>query len=136
MGQRSVPWLLAAIVALLALHLILRLPIAARTPPDGSIHDVIRARQIELVSSQGVVVGQLHASEDGSGNLRLRNGKGEVRVKLGALTDGSGLVLLDQQTEPALQLHAQPDGPQITLQERGRTRRVDSKQGVGRQMIL
>lgn len=82
------------------------------------------ARLIELASPQGNVVGQLHTAEDGSANLRLRSGQGEVRVKLGATNDGAGLVLLDSHTEPALQLRAAPAGPAITLEERGKPRRV------------
>lgn len=125
MTARSTPWLLALIAALLAAHLLLRLAPAAQAQGSASpVHDVLRARLIELVSAQGQVVGQLHTADDGSAQLRLRNGKGEVRVKLGATSEGAGLVLLDRNTEPALQLHAAGSGSAITLEERGKPRRV------------
>lgn len=94
----------------------------ASTPPE--VQEVVRARLIELVAADGKVVGQLHTAEDGSGNLRLRSGNGEVRVKLGASKDGSGLVLLDNNTEPGVILHAQGGGGVASLAEGGKSRRV------------
>jgi hypothetical protein len=97
-------------------------PAEAASPPQ--VQEVIRARLIELVAPDGKVVGQLHTSEDGSANLRLRSGSGEVRVKLGASKDGSGLVLMDNNTEPAVALYAQIGGGIATLAEGGKSRKV------------
>ena len=87
----------------------------SQTPPQT--HDVLRARLIELVNDKGDVVGQLHLGEGGSGQIRLRNGSGEVRVKLGVSTDGAGagLVMMDAQTEPAVILRAEAAGSTLTL---------------------
>lgn len=125
MTFRGPTWLLALVAVLLSADLLVRLaPDAHAQAGVPPVHDVLRARLIELVSPQGQVVGQLHTAEDGGANLRLRSGQGEVRVKLGATAEGAGLVLLDRHTEPALQLHAAPAGPAITLEERGKARRV------------
>jgi hypothetical protein len=67
-------------------------------PPDP---DVVRGREVQLVNDAGQVVGQLYTGDDGSGQLRLRDASGTVRVKLGVGEDGgSGLVLFDGAAEP------------------------------------
>ena len=85
----------------------------SQTPPQ--VHDVLRAKLIELVNDNGDVVGQLHLGEGGSGQIRLRNASGEVRVKLGPLNDGSGanLIMMDAATEPAIVLGTSEDEPSL-----------------------
>jgi hypothetical protein len=87
----------------------------SQTPPP--VHDVLRAKLIELVNDGGDVIGQLFLGEGGSGQLRLRNGSGDVRVKLGASNDGAGagLVMMDARTEPAIQLRSGADPAQLLL---------------------
>lgn len=97
-------------------------PASAASPPP--VQEVIRAKLIELVAPDGKVVGQLHTSEDGSANLRLRSGSGEVRVKLGASNEGAGLVLLDNKTEPGVALYAKDGGGAATIAEGGKSKRV------------
>jgi len=96
----------------------------ARAADPPLVQEVVRAKLIELVAQDGRVVGQLHTGEDGSANLRLRSGNGEVRVKLGASKDGAGLVLLDNNTEPGVSLYAQAGGGSATVAERGKSKRV------------
>ena len=55
--------------------------------------ETVRARAIELVDQHGQVRGQLNVESNGEAVFRLRDAKGEVRVKLGADGDGSGLLL-------------------------------------------
>ena len=126
MASRSSIALLALIVLLLFANLLVLLrPIASpRSSQTAEIHEVLRARLIELVSDDGRVVGQLHTAEDGSANLRLRNGDGEVRVKLGAASDGSGLILMSNDAEPAVWLAAKVSGTTLTLAESGKPKRV------------
>jgi hypothetical protein len=126
MNQRTTNGLLVAAVVLLSANLAAHVGLipAARAAASDVVSDVIRARLIELVATDGRVVGQLHTSDDGSGNLRLRGGNGEVRVKLGATKDGSGLILLDNNTEPALWLEAKSQGTSITLAQSGKPKRV------------
>lgn len=85
---------------------------------------VIRAQAIELVDERGQVRAQLHLGEDGGGNLRLRSGDGTVRVKLAGTAGGSALLLLDQETEPAVWLTAGQSGTSITLKEKGKEKHV------------
>ena len=84
----------------------------------------VRARAIELVDERGRVRAQLNVEPDGETVFRLRNAAGEIRVKLGAGEDGSGLLLLDGSTEPGIQLLAQRSGTQLTLASPGGQRRV------------
>jgi hypothetical protein len=52
-----------------------------------------------------------------------------VRVKLGASQAGSGLLLLNNSTEPGLQLLAQPSGTKLVLRAPdGRERTIEPKQ--------
>ena len=97
-------------------------PARATSPPQ--VQEVIRAKLIELVAPDGKVVGQLHTSDDGSANLRLRNGSGEVRVKIGASKDGAGLVLLDNNTQPGITLYAKDGVGAATLADGGKSKRV------------
>ena len=88
----------------------------ARAPASQSHPKVIRAESIELVDQRGEVRVQLHLGEDGSGNLRIRDGNGQVRVKLGTTIQGStGLLLLDQSIEPAVSLVGGRSSTSITL---------------------
>jgi hypothetical protein len=59
-----------------------------------------------------------------AGNIRLRSADGTVRVKLGASADGSGLLLLDDNVEPAVVLGSSAAGTSLTLSEAGRKSRV------------
>ena len=56
--------------------------------------------------------------------FRLRDAQGSIRVKLGATADGSGLLLLDDRTEPAVHLLAASTGTTLTLAEEGKEKRV------------
>jgi hypothetical protein len=83
---------------------------------DQAAPKVLRAQAIELVDAAGNVRGQLFLGDDGGGNIRLRAGNGEVRVKIGATIDGGGLMFADKATEPAVQLRAGgKEGPNLTL---------------------
>lgn len=86
--------------------------------------DTVRARAIELVDQQGRVRAQLKVEPDGEAVFRLRDTRGEVRVKLGAGGDGSGLVLLDGATEPGIRMLAKDSGTSLTLTSRSGQRRV------------
>jgi hypothetical protein len=86
--------------------------------------EIIRARAIELVDPQGRVRAQLNVEPGGEAVLRLRDPKGEIRVKIGAGADGSGLLLLDGATEPAIHMLAKDGGTSVTLSNKGGARRV------------
>jgi hypothetical protein len=120
------PALLALNAALLAVHVVRSLdlvpPALAESPASAS--EVVRAKLIELVSNDGAVIAQLYPGEDGGGQLRLRNGEGMVGVKLGATKDGSALILMDREAEPAVWLAADSAGTRVRLAEQGKSPRV------------
>lgn len=84
--------------------------------PAATAADTLRAKAIELVDQHGRVRAQLNVESDGEAVFRLRDSKGEIRVKLGAGERGSGLLLLDGSTEPAIHLLAGTSDPTLTLQ--------------------
>jgi hypothetical protein len=53
--------------------------------------------------------------ESGQVVLRMLDETGTIRVKIGADTDGSGLVLLNDASEPGIQMLAQHDETVIRL---------------------
>lgn len=86
---------------------------------------VIRARAIELVDVRGQVRAQLSVEADGEAVFRMRDGTGAIRVKLGASEDGSGLVLLNESTEPGVRLLAEREGEaSLTLEGQAGRQRV------------
>lgn len=81
--------------------------------PDGALE----ASGFNLVNDESTVVGQLYVGEDGSGQIRLRDADGVVRVKLGAGTDGAGLILFQGgEPEPGVSAVVDEDGTKLTLQ--------------------
>jgi hypothetical protein len=91
--------------------------------PEAS--DVLRARAIELVDEKGQVRAQLDVEDSGEVVFRLRDRQGTIRVKIGAAEDGSGLLLLDESTEPGVHLLAKDAGTSLVLSDSG-ARRVFS----------
>ncbi len=90
--------------------------------------DVVRARSFQLVDDRGQVRGELHLGGiDGSGNFRLSDASGRVRVKLGTSVEGNtGLLLLDDDMNPAVSIGVgKAQDAAITLTSRsGQTRVV------------
>jgi hypothetical protein len=67
---------------------------------------VLRGRALELVDGAGRIRGQFTVESDGEAVFRLRDESGTIRVKLGASSAGSGLLLIDETTEPGVQILA------------------------------
>lgn len=78
---------------------------------------VIRAQKIELVDAAGKVRASLKIEESGETVFRLMDENGSIRVKLGASEDGSGLVLLDNETNPGIHALAKKQGITLTLSD-------------------
>ena len=72
----------------------------------GEPDPVLRGQALELVDAAGQLRSRLNVEKDGQVVFRLLDQRGTIRVKLGAGEDGSGLVLLDERTEPAIHLVA------------------------------
>jgi hypothetical protein len=73
------------------------------SPPDTA---TLRGGALELVDESGRVRSRLNVEPNGEVVFRLLDRNGTIRVKLGAGEDGSGLLLLDEATEPAIHLIA------------------------------
>lgn len=126
MKERTTQVLLAIIAVLLAAHLLRPALISssAQASQAGNIPAVLRAQSIELVDKQGQARAQLFLGDDGSGNLRLRDGAGTVRVKLGATPTGAGLILFDEDVEPAIWAKTDKSSVSLKLTEKGKEPRV------------
>jgi hypothetical protein len=98
---RLVMVLTAANLVLLSLTLT-----QALASPQRSIDPVLRGSALELVDDAGRIRSRLSVERDGEVVLRLLDQNGTIRVKLGAGKHGSGLVLLDETTEPGVHLLA------------------------------
>lgn len=126
MKERTTQILLALVAILLAAHLVRPTLISssAQASQNEKIPAVLRAQSIELVDKQGQARAQLFLGEDGGGNLRLRDGSGTVRVKLGATPTGAGLILFDQDVEPAIWASTDKSSTSLKLAEKGKEQRV------------
>ncbi|MCI0348337.1 MAG: hypothetical protein L0Z53_02840 [Acidobacteriales bacterium] len=124
MKERATQVLLAIVSVLLAAQLFRSAPLAVKAEDTAAAPAIVRAQVIELVDDQGQTRAQLKVEPDGEAVLRMRDAKGTIRVKLGASESGSGLLLLDGSTEPAVHLLAAPSGTSVTLAQRGREKRV------------
>ncbi len=114
---------------LLAMNVILLVALAwtgTRSQTTAPVADVVRARLIELVNERGEMRAELSLAEGGGGQLRLRGGQGEIRVKFGAADDGAILLLLDHTTEPVVRLAAERSGPSLKLTTSGKPDRIVS----------
>ena len=113
-------------VAITLINLVLLIFAFARSgaPAAQTVPEVLRVRSIELVDDDGQVRAQLNVESDGEVVFRLRDAKGTIRVKLGASEDGSGLVLLDDATEPGVHLLTNRDGTSLTLTGKGGAQQV------------
>lgn len=94
--------------------------LAAQTIPE-----VLRVRAFELVDGTGRVRAQINVDEtNGEVIFRLRDEEGTIRVKLGASAEGSGLVLINERTEPGIQLYAQRDTTSLTITDQAGAKQV------------
>jgi hypothetical protein len=99
-------------IALTAINLVLLLLTAARAAGTAelTVSPVLRGRVLELVDDRGRVRSRLNVERSGEVVLRLLDQNGTIRVKLGAGEDGSGLLLADEATEPAIHMIARRTG--------------------------
>jgi hypothetical protein len=126
MKERTTQVLLATVAVLLVAQFFRPVPqpFAAQAADADKVPAVLRARMIELVDERGQVRANLQVEPSGEAVFRLRDAKGGIRVKLGAAEDGSGLLLLDDRTEPAVHLLAKPSGTTLTLAEKDKENRI------------
>ena len=108
--MKPVPYLIIAVTvvncaaAAIVLTQLSTAPAQATAPAAPA--PVIRTERIELVDKAGQVRGQFFVEENGEAVFRMRDQQGQIRVKLGASERGAGLVLMDDRTEPGVQIRA------------------------------
>ena len=93
-------------------------------PPAAAVLPVVRARAIELVDSKGQRRALFSVEDNGEAVFRMMDARGTIRVKLGASESGSGLVLLNDATEPGLHALAKSQGTSLTLINKDGKKRV------------
>ena len=114
-------------IVLTIVNLILLAVIIAqsRTIANQTVPDVLRVRAFELIDENGRVRAQLNIDEtNGEVIFRLRDEKETIRVKLGASEEGSGLLLINDRTEPGVHLLARQDDTSLTLTDQSGAEQV------------
>jgi hypothetical protein len=107
---------LALALTVINFGLLIVLVIQSRTIADQRVPDVLRVRAFELVDGHGQVRAQLNVDEtNGEVIFRLRDEEGTIRVKLGASEVGSGLLLLNDRTEPGIHIRAKQETTSLIL---------------------
>ena len=106
-----------SLALLAASFLLLLFTVLGGSAAAPTAEDVVRARAIELVDARGQVRAQLDIEDSGEVVFRLRDSQGTIRVKIGAGEDGSGLLLLDEKTEPGVQMVAKGEGTSFALSD-------------------
>jgi hypothetical protein len=107
--------------------LTLWLMVAPRPPVAGGpapVPDTVRAHVLELVGEDGRLRARLNVEAGGEVVLRLLDREGTIRVKLGAGTDGSGLLLNNDATEPGVHLLAGRKGSSVRIANKDGRERV------------
>ena len=103
-----------------------------QSPAVQDVVPVLRGRALELVDEAGQVRSRINVEPDGEVVLRLIDRKGTIRVKLGAGERGSGLLLLDEATEPAVHVIARRTG----TSERPTTTSLTLRGSAGEQRVI
>jgi len=98
-----------------AVNLALFLSAFARRPPASTELPVLRGSALELVDAHGQIRGRLNIEPQGEVVLRLLDERSTIRVKLGAGTDGSGLLLANDVTAPGIHLLATAAGSSVRV---------------------
>ena len=70
--------------------------------PSRDTFDKITVREFELVDGKGKKRASIKVEENNEVVFRLRDQNGTIRIKLGADEKGSGLLLLDSETNPGI----------------------------------
>jgi hypothetical protein len=114
---------LAVVLAAVCLTALVAVLLADRPAGAKRVPSVLRARAVELVDRSGQARAQLKVERSGEVVFRLRDQQGQIRVKLGASRAGSGLLLLNEATEPGVQARAGATDTSVSVQ-RGEQRNV------------
>ena len=101
-------------------------------PAAQEVLPILRGSALEIVDERGQVRSRLNVEPNGEVVLRLLDRDGTIRVKLGADEGGSGLLLLDEVTEPGVHMIAR----RSSTSARPTTTSLTLRTGDGRERIL
>jgi hypothetical protein len=96
----------------------------ARPERPRGAEPVLRGSALELVDQRGKSRATILVEPTGEVVLRLFDQQGTIRVKLGAGTDGSGLLLNNDATEPGVHLLAKAEGSSVRVTNKDGHQRV------------
>ena len=88
---------------------------AGHARASSSPADTVRVRVFELVDDRGQVRTRINVEQDGEVVFRMIDQAGTIRVKLGAGRDGSGMVLLNDRTEPGIHMLSKAAGSSVRV---------------------
>ena len=109
---------------LFLLNIVLFLFIAAR-PGVQQTFEKITVKEFELVGDDGNRRANIKVESDGVVVFRMMDKSGTIRVKLAADENGSGLVLLNESTEPGFHATAKKEASTVTvLDSNGKKRKL------------
>ena len=116
---------LAVVLTVINFVLLIFLLAQSRLIATQTVPQVLRVRAFQLVDENGEIRAQLNVDEtNGEVIFRLLDAKGTIRVKMGASEEGSGLLLLNNLTEPGVHILANQDGTTLTLVDHNGVKRV------------
>lgn len=116
---------LASALTVTNLILLIVLVIQSQTIANQRIPDVLRVQAFELVDGNGRIRAQLDIDETtGEVIFRLRDENENIRVKLGASEEGSGLLLINELTEPGVHILAKQGDTSLTLMNQGGVKQI------------
>jgi hypothetical protein len=105
---------IALVLGALNLAILVGTAVQTRTTAPAGL-DILRGRALELVDEGGKTRAKIDIEPNGEVVLRLLDQEGTIRVKLGAGTDGSGLLLANAGTEPGVHILAKDTGSSIKV---------------------
>jgi hypothetical protein len=80
--------------------------------------DRIQVREFSLVDGKGTQRVLIKVEDEGEVVFRMYDGDHSIRVKLAGGADGSGLVLLDADTNPGVHMLSKKEGGQLNLTDK------------------
>lgn len=110
-------------LAMCVLNAILLFLLAAQ--PRQQAFEKISVKEFEVVDNKGIPRFTVTTTGDETNEvvLRMKDQKGTIRVKMGASQDGSGLVLLNNDTEVGFHALAKAKGTTLTLVDKSGKKR-------------
>lgn len=103
------------IIAFLLMALTISIFVSARPASDQTVLPIVRTQQFELVDKNGKVRASIKVEDSGETVFRLMDEDQTIRVKLAGSKEGSGLVLLNNETNPGVHMLAKKDRTSFTI---------------------